>query len=214
MPHPPARLGRRSLLAGAGLVAAAPSLAGCAGLTERVATTAGRRDRLRAGLRHRHRGGVYDQLARRSRRPTAGSPSTSRRCRSRSVHRHRRRPVSGTAPDVFRVDYPTMGLYASTEQLLDVTDALDELAGDVPPASCGGQLGGRASASPSTSTPARWSSGPTCCARPGSPRCPTASRTPGRGRSSARSPTGSPTPRPTGGSPSRSTGRRSARSAG
>jgi multiple sugar transport system substrate-binding protein len=31
---------------------------------------------------------------------------------------------SGTAPDVFRVDYLTLGLYASTEQLLDVTDAL------------------------------------------------------------------------------------------
>ncbi|GAA1933582.1 sugar ABC transporter substrate-binding protein [Nocardioides hwasunensis] len=41
--------------------------------------------------------------------------------------------LSGTAPDVFRVDYPTMGLYASTDQLLDVTDPLEELAGDVRP---------------------------------------------------------------------------------
>lgn len=42
--------------------------------------------------------------------------------------------LSGTAPDVFRVDYPTMGLYAATGQLLDVTDPLDELAQDVRPA--------------------------------------------------------------------------------
>jgi multiple sugar transport system substrate-binding protein len=45
---------------------------------------------------------------------------------------------SGTAPDVFRVDYLTLGLYASTEQLLDVTDALADadptLAQDVLPA--------------------------------------------------------------------------------
>ena len=39
---------------------------------------------------------------------------------------------SGTAPDVFRVDYPTMGVYASTDQLLDLTPSLDELA-DVGP---------------------------------------------------------------------------------
>ena len=42
--------------------------------------------------------------------------------------------LSGTAPDVFRVDYPTMGLYASTGQLLDVTEPLAELAQDVRPA--------------------------------------------------------------------------------
>ena len=38
---------------------------------------------------------------------------------------------SGTAPDVFRVDYLTLGLYASTEQLLDVTDALASLDPDL-----------------------------------------------------------------------------------
>lgn len=32
---------------------------------------------------------------------------------------------AGTAPDVFRVDYPTMGLYSGTGQLLDLTDYLD-----------------------------------------------------------------------------------------
>jgi multiple sugar transport system substrate-binding protein len=32
---------------------------------------------------------------------------------------------AGTAPDVFRVDYPTMGLYSSTDQLLDLTSYLD-----------------------------------------------------------------------------------------
>ncbi|GAA5108422.1 hypothetical protein GCM10023339_07390 [Alloalcanivorax gelatiniphagus] len=45
--------------------------------------------------------------------------------------------ASGTAPDVFRVDYPTMGVYASADQLLDVGDALDELVSDLPPAFLG-----------------------------------------------------------------------------
>jgi len=37
---------------------------------------------------------------------------------------------SGTAPDVFRVDYPTMGLYSSQGQLLDLTDHLDSALTD------------------------------------------------------------------------------------
>ena len=32
---------------------------------------------------------------------------------------------SNTAPDIFRVDYPTMGLYSSTDQLLDLSSYLD-----------------------------------------------------------------------------------------
>jgi multiple sugar transport system substrate-binding protein len=42
---------------------------------------------------------------------------------------------AGNAPDIFRVDYPTMGLYSSTDQLLDLTDHLDSsLTGDFIPA--------------------------------------------------------------------------------
>ncbi len=42
---------------------------------------------------------------------------------------------AGTAPDVFRVDYPTMGLYSSTDQLLDLTGHLDStLTSDFIPA--------------------------------------------------------------------------------
>lgn len=37
---------------------------------------------------------------------------------------------AGTAPDVFRVDYPTMGLYSSQGQLLDLTDYLDSALTD------------------------------------------------------------------------------------
>jgi multiple sugar transport system substrate-binding protein len=33
--------------------------------------------------------------------------------------------ASNTAPDIFRVDYPTMGRYSSQEQLLDLSDYLD-----------------------------------------------------------------------------------------
>jgi multiple sugar transport system substrate-binding protein len=32
---------------------------------------------------------------------------------------------AGNAPDVFRVDYPTLGLYSSTGQLLDLSDKID-----------------------------------------------------------------------------------------
>jgi multiple sugar transport system substrate-binding protein len=32
---------------------------------------------------------------------------------------------AGTAPDIFRVDYPTMGLYSSTSQLMDLSSHLD-----------------------------------------------------------------------------------------
>lgn len=41
----------------------------------------------------------------------------------------------GSAPDVFRVDYPSLGSYSSAGQLLDLTDHLDdELTGDLIPA--------------------------------------------------------------------------------
>ena len=134
MPHPPARLGRRSLLAGAGLVAAAPSLAGCAGLTRRVsATTAGRRDLLRVQVYGTDvEAQVYDRLARRfeaaRRGVTVDLVAVPFSEASVGIDAGL---ASGTAPDVFRVDYPTMGVYASTDQLLDVGDALDELSGDL-----------------------------------------------------------------------------------
>ena len=42
---------------------------------------------------------------------------------------------AGNAPDVFRVDYPTLGIYSSSGQLLDLSDRLDsELTDDLIPA--------------------------------------------------------------------------------
>ncbi|MFN8193744.1 MAG: sugar ABC transporter substrate-binding protein [Nocardioidaceae bacterium] len=42
---------------------------------------------------------------------------------------------AGTAPDVFRVDYPTLGLYSSTAQLLDLSGQIDsDLESDFIPA--------------------------------------------------------------------------------
>ncbi|WP_210440320.1 ABC transporter substrate-binding protein [Nocardioides xinjiangensis] len=42
---------------------------------------------------------------------------------------------AGNPPDVFRVDYPTLGTYSSTDQLLDLGDQLDDdLTGDLIPA--------------------------------------------------------------------------------
>jgi multiple sugar transport system substrate-binding protein len=41
----------------------------------------------------------------------------------------------GSAPDIFRVDYTSLGSYSSTDQLLDLSDHLDEeLTGDLIPA--------------------------------------------------------------------------------
>ena len=37
---------------------------------------------------------------------------------------------AGNAPDIFRVDYPTLGVYSSSGQLLDLTDRLDSEATD------------------------------------------------------------------------------------
>ena len=70
-----------------------------------------------------------------SRPPTTAPRSTSRSCRTARCS-----PAStpssrpGTAPDVFRVDYPTMGRYSSQNQLLDLTGYLDSLTDDFIPA--------------------------------------------------------------------------------
>ena len=134
------QLPRRSLLVGAALAAAAPGLSGCAGLTRRVsATTAGRRDLLSVQVYGTDvEAKVYDRLARRfeeSRRGvTVDLVSVPFSEASVGIDTGL---ASGTAPDVFRVDYPTMGVYASADQLLDVGDALSELADDLPEAFLG-----------------------------------------------------------------------------
>lgn len=134
------RIPRRSLLAGAALVAAAPGLNGCAGLTRRVsATTTGQRDRLSVQVYGTDvEAQVYDRLARRfeetRRGITVDLVSVPFSEASVGIDTGL---ASGTAPDVFRVDYPTMGVYASADQLLDVGDALDELTADLPEAFVG-----------------------------------------------------------------------------
>jgi len=40
--------------------------------------------------------------------------------------------ASGTAPDIFRVDYPTLGRYSSQGQLLDLSDHLDDTDDFIP----------------------------------------------------------------------------------
>lgn len=140
-PRPgPVALGRRSLLAGTAVVLASPGLSGCAGLTRRVSsTTAGQRDRLSVQVYGTDvEAQIYDRLARRfeERRRGITVDLVSVPFSEASVGIDTGL-ASGTAPDVFRVDYPTMGVYASAGQLLDVGDALDELAGDLPKAFLG-----------------------------------------------------------------------------
>lgn len=127
-------LNRRSLLAGAGLVATVPALSGCAGLTQRVsATTAGRRDLLSVQVYGTDvEAKIYAELARRfeqtRRGVTVDLVSVPFSEASVGIDTGL---ASGTAPDVFRVDYPTMGVYASADQLLEVGDALEDLSGDL-----------------------------------------------------------------------------------
>lgn len=127
-------LGRRAVLGAA--LASAASLSGCAGLTQRVSSTvSGSRDRLTVQVYGTDtETGVYQRLAQQfasSRGVTVDVTVVPFADFASGIDSGL---LSGTAPDVFRVDYPTMGLYSSTGQLLDVTDALDDLAGDARPA--------------------------------------------------------------------------------
>jgi multiple sugar transport system substrate-binding protein len=124
------RFSRRALLGSAGAAALAGLTSGCRGLTERVSTTSsGDRNTLTfqtwgadaeaaafqelvSAFEAAHRGVTVDlQVVPYSEMFTGIDTGLQ----------------SGTAPDVFRVDYLTMGLYSSTDQLLDVTDALGSL---------------------------------------------------------------------------------------
>lgn len=130
---PPSRtLSRRAVLGGA-LGVGALSLSGCAGLTERVSSTSrGSRDKLTFQTYGTDvEGKIYDVLARRYEEQHRGvTVDVTVVPFSEASTGIDAGLVSGTAPDIFRVDYPTMGVYASTGQLLDLEDSLDELAGD------------------------------------------------------------------------------------
>ncbi|QIG41780.1 sugar ABC transporter substrate-binding protein [Nocardioides anomalus] len=123
-------ISRRALLGTAGAAALAGLTSGCRGLTERVSTTSGGSrntltfqtwgadaeaaafQKLVSQFEDAHRGVTVDlQVVPYSEMFTGIDAGLQ----------------SGTAPDVFRVDYLTMGLYSSTDQLLDVTDALGSL---------------------------------------------------------------------------------------
>ena len=130
---PPARLGRRALLGGA-VAAAGLGLSGCAGLTSRVTSTSrGSRDRVTFQTYGTDvETAVYAKLARRFEQAHRGvTVDLTVVPFSEASTGIDAGLVSGTAPDVFRVDYPTMGVYASTGVLLDLSDPLAELADDV-----------------------------------------------------------------------------------
>ena len=131
--NPLAQVTRRGLLGGAAGLAAL-GLSGCAGLTERVTSTSrGSRDRvtfqtygtdvetafyqrLARRFESQHRGTTIDVTVVPFAEASTGIDAGL---------------VSGTAPDVFRVDYPSMGVYASTGVLLDLSDPLEDLGDDV-----------------------------------------------------------------------------------
>lgn len=131
----PVSVRRRSVLLGGASIGLG-ALTGCAGLTERVSSTSrGARDRLSVQVYGTDtETGVYARLADRFAREQGVTVDLTVVPFADFATGIDAGLISGTAPDVFRVDYPTMGLYASTGQLLDVSEALTELADDVPPA--------------------------------------------------------------------------------
>jgi multiple sugar transport system substrate-binding protein len=116
----------------AAVLGATAAFSGCAGLTERVSSTSrGGRDRVTLqvyGTDTETR--IYQRLAARFSEQNNVTVDVTVVPFADFATGVDAGLLSGTAPDVFRVDYPTMGLYAGTEQLLDVTDALDELVSD------------------------------------------------------------------------------------
>ncbi|GAA1908680.1 sugar ABC transporter substrate-binding protein [Nocardioides lentus] len=137
--RPTPRLGRRALLGGLALGGLAAS-GGCAGLTERVSSTSrGSRDRLTVQVYGTDtEADLYQRLARRFEDENPGTTvDVTYVPFAEALTAVDSGLLAGTAPDVFRVDYPTMGLYSGTGQLLDLTDAADDLAADVRPAFMG-----------------------------------------------------------------------------
>ncbi|WP_299054933.1 sugar ABC transporter substrate-binding protein [uncultured Nocardioides sp.] len=138
MSPPPPQLSRRAALRGAALAGLLP-LGGCAGLTRRVSSTApGGRDRLTVQVYGTDvEADLYVELARRFSEARGVTVDVTYVPFAEALTAVDSGLLAGTAPDVFRVDYPTMGLYSGTGQLLDLTDATAELARDVSPAYMG-----------------------------------------------------------------------------
>lgn len=130
------QLGRRTFLGATTTAAGLAVLPGCSGLTRRISTTQGSRDRLTVQVYGTDvEARTYDALARRFEAEHAGVVIDLTVVPfSEAATGIDAGLAAGTAPDVFRVDYPTMGVYAATGQLLDLTDAVGELADDVAPA--------------------------------------------------------------------------------
>jgi multiple sugar transport system substrate-binding protein len=126
------RTGRRGFLLSSAAAAALASagLSGCRGLTERVsATSSGSRDTLTFQTWGADAEvAAFQQLVAEFEQARPGARVDLQVVPYSEMFTGIDAGLqSGTAPDVFRVDYLTLGLYASTEQLLDVTDALASL---------------------------------------------------------------------------------------
>jgi multiple sugar transport system substrate-binding protein len=131
-------LSRRQFLSGAGSVAAASVLSGCAGFSG----SSGSKSSSKAGtLRFTTWGSdaeaaAFKQLARSFESSQKGVTVDLKIVPYSEMFTGIDTQLqSGTAPDVFRVDYTTMGVYSSKGVLLDLTSSLDkELTDDLIPA--------------------------------------------------------------------------------
>jgi multiple sugar transport system substrate-binding protein len=138
-PRPPARVSRRSLLGGAAGLTAASALSGCSGgfsKSSSGASSGGGKDTLSfMTWASDAEGSAFKRLA------AAFGEQEGVKVDLQVVPYEEmfttvdNQLQAGNAPDVFRVDYPTLGIYSSSGQLLDLGGRLDkELTDDLIPA--------------------------------------------------------------------------------
>jgi multiple sugar transport system substrate-binding protein len=133
---------RRQFLSGAGSVAAAAVLSGCSGFTKSGSSGSGGGSGSKAGtLKFTTWGSdaeaaAFKQLAASFEAAHKGSKVNLRIVPYEDMFTGIDAQIqAGTAPDIFRVDYTTLGVYSSKDVLLDLTPSLDKsLTDDLIPA--------------------------------------------------------------------------------
>jgi multiple sugar transport system substrate-binding protein len=132
---------RRQFLSGAGSLAAAAALTGCAGFTKSDSSGSGGGSSRAGSLRFTTWGSdaeaaAFKQLVKAFEAANKGAKVDLKIVPYEDMFTGIDAQLqSGTAPDIFRVDYGTLGIYSSKDVLLDISSSLDSsLRSDLIPA--------------------------------------------------------------------------------